>query len=63
MGGVKVVDFYVDLAVAVILRLLKDERSWPKYVGALRKVQTVLNDRLPPFDMTPVKSELEKSAQ
>jgi len=60
MGGLKVVDFYVDLAVAVILRLLKDKRSWPKYEKALRKVQQVLNDTLPPFDLGRMDDEITK---
>lgn len=53
-------DFYVDLAVAVILRLMKDRKAWPKYERALRKVQQVLNDELPPFDLTPVDNEVSK---
>ena len=53
-------DFYVDLAVAVILRLMKDRKQWVKYERALRKVQEVLNEELPPFDLTPVDNEVSK---
>ena len=53
-------DFYVDLAVAVLLRLMKDQKAWPKYERALRKVQQVLNDELPPFDLTPIQDEVKK---
>lgn len=35
-------DFYVDLAVAVLLRLTKDRRNAHKYFDALAKVYLVL---------------------
>lgn len=35
-------DFYVDLAVAVLLRLIKDRRSVAKYYSALAKVYVTL---------------------
>lgn len=38
-------DFYVDLAVAVLLRLIKDRRGAMKYLEALAKVHREL-DRL-----------------
>lgn len=38
-------DFYVDLAVAVLLRLIKDRRTVMKYLEALAKVHREL-DRL-----------------
>lgn len=37
-------DFYVDIAVAVIIRLLKDRRSVTKYYPALAKVAAALLD-------------------
>lgn len=54
-------DFYVDLAVSVLLRLMKDRKQWVKYERALRKVQDVLNEELPPFDMAPVDNEVSKA--
>jgi hypothetical protein len=36
-------DFYVDIAVAVLLRLLKDKREWPKYRAALKKVRDAID--------------------
>ena len=38
-------DFYVDIAVAVLLRLIRDRRSAMKYLEALAKVHREL-DRL-----------------
>jgi hypothetical protein len=35
-------DFYVDLAVAVLLRLIKDRRSVARYYPALAKVVVTL---------------------
>lgn len=35
-------DFYVDIAVAVLLRLVKDRRSVAKYYSALAKVYNAL---------------------
>lgn len=35
-------DFYVDLAVAVLLRLIKDRRASMKYLEALAKVHREL---------------------
>lgn len=35
-------DFYVDIAVAVLLRLIKDRRSSMKYLEALAKVHREL---------------------
>lgn len=43
-------DFYVDLAVAVLLRLVKDRRGAMKYLEALAKVHREL-DRL--YDESP----------
>lgn len=37
-------DFYVDLAVAVLLRLLRDRRAARPYFAALAKVTLRLND-------------------
>ena len=37
-------DFYVDLAVSVLLRLVKDRRSVGKYYKALAKVHLVLEE-------------------
>lgn len=39
-------DFYVDLAVAVLLRLLKDKRQFPKYRRALVKVYNAIGNAL-----------------
>ena len=39
-------DFYVDLAVAVLLRLLKDKRQFPKYARALLKVYNAIGGAL-----------------
>lgn len=39
-------DFYVDLAVAVLLRLLKDKRQFPKYAAALVKVYNAIGNAL-----------------
>lgn len=39
-------DFYVDIAVAVLLRLLKDKREWPKYRRALIKVRDAITAAL-----------------
>ena len=36
-------DFYVDLAVAVLLRLIKDRRSVRKYFPALAKVHRAIS--------------------
>jgi len=36
-------DFYVDLAVAVLLRLIKDRRSSMKYLEALAKIHRELD--------------------
>jgi len=36
-------DFYVDLAVAVLLRLIKDRRGAMKYLEALAKVHRELD--------------------
>jgi len=35
-------DFYVDLAVAVLLRLLKDKRGLAKYYSAIAKVYVAI---------------------
>ena len=35
-------DFYVDLAIAVLLRLLKDRRSFARYADALAKVYVAI---------------------
>lgn len=37
-------DFYVDLAVAVLLRLIKDRRSAMKYLEALAKIHRKLDE-------------------
>ena len=39
-------DFYVDLAVAVLLRLLKDKRQRGKYLPALRKIYNTIGNAL-----------------
>lgn len=36
-------DFYVDIAVAVLLRLIKDRRTSMKYLEALAKVHRSLD--------------------
>lgn len=36
-------DFYVDLAVAVLLRLLKDKRGLAKYYPAIAKVYVAIH--------------------
>lgn len=41
-------DFYVDIAVAVILRLTKDKRERGKYIAALRKVYNAIGSSLNP---------------
>lgn len=53
-------DLIPDLAVEVILRVLKDRKAWPKYERALRKIQQVINDTLPPFDLAPIDNEVSK---
>jgi len=37
-------DFYFDIGVAVILRVIKDRRNAPKYFSALAKVLVKLED-------------------
>jgi hypothetical protein len=37
-------DFYVDLAVAVLLRLLKDRRAVANYYSAVAKVYNKIRD-------------------
>jgi len=37
-------EFYVDLAVAVLLRLLKDKRGLPKYYAAIAKVYVSIDE-------------------
>lgn len=36
-------DFYIDIGVAALLRLLKDRRSAPRYFPALAKVHVQLD--------------------
>lgn len=51
-------DFYVDLAVAVLLRLVKDRRGIVKYYPALAKVYLAIRDLA---DVDPkLAAELEK---
>jgi hypothetical protein len=40
------VDFYVDLAVAVLLRLLKDKRKFPEYQADLLKVYNAIGNAM-----------------
>lgn len=42
-------DFYVDLAVAVLLRLLKDRRAFKKYAKALVKVYNAIGRAMVPL--------------
>lgn len=44
MKGWSKVDFYFDLGMAVILRLLKDKRSIAKYAAPLAKLFLALRD-------------------
>ena len=37
-------DFYIDIGIAAILRILKDRRSSAKYADALAKVYVKLRD-------------------
>lgn len=41
-------DFYVDLAVAVLLRLMKQPKDREKYLAALRKVYNSIGRALNP---------------
>jgi hypothetical protein len=52
------VDFYVDLAVAVLLRLLKDKRQLPKYSRALLKVYNAIGTSLISLHEDATESEL-----
>ena len=52
-------DFYVDIAIAVLLRLTKDRRERVKYLSALRKVYNAIGAALNPEHVTWQSSEPE----
>jgi len=45
---VVVVDFYIDIGVAVLLRVLKDRRRAPEYFAVFRKVYNAIGRALVP---------------
>lgn len=40
-------DFWIDIAIAVLLRLLKDRRERPKWEAALKKVHDAIEAAFP----------------
>jgi len=57
-------DFYVDLALAVLLRILKDRRELKKYRPAMIKIAAAINNAFADddafFDQVQVKAKPEK---